>query len=75
MAILPVRLSPVAVYLKSDMPVIRLSALNASFKRRCSSLATYPGLSYPTLSSLLSSGAGGDQSQNIICYEHNKYLG
>lgn len=30
--------------------------------------------SYPTLSSLLSSGAGGDQSQNIICYEHNKPL-
>ena len=30
--------------------------------------------SYPTLYSLYSQGAGGDQSQNIVCYEHGKPL-
>ena len=30
--------------------------------------------SYPTLKSLVSSGANSDQSQNIICYEHGKPL-
>ena len=30
--------------------------------------------SYPTLDSLYSQGAGGDQTQDIICYEHGKPL-
>ncbi len=30
--------------------------------------------SYATLTSLVSRGAGGDQTQNIICYEHGKPL-
>ncbi|MDY4080909.1 MAG: DUF2577 family protein [Candidatus Metalachnospira sp.] len=30
--------------------------------------------SYPTLTSLVSTGANSDQTQNIICYEHGKPL-
>lgn len=30
--------------------------------------------SYPTLTSLVSSGANSDQTQNIICYEHGQPL-
>lgn len=30
--------------------------------------------SYPTLKSLVSKGANGDQTQDIICYEHGKPL-
>nr|DAU66768.1 MAG TPA: Protein of unknown function (DUF2577) [Caudoviricetes sp.] len=30
--------------------------------------------SYPTLTSLVSSGADGDQNQNIVCYEHGQPL-
>lgn len=30
--------------------------------------------SYPTLYSLYSQGAGGDQTQNVVCYEHGKPL-
>ena len=30
--------------------------------------------SYPTLKSLVSEGANGDQTQDIICYEHGKPL-
>lgn len=30
--------------------------------------------SYPTLYSLYSEGAGGDQTQNVVCYEHGKPL-
>lgn len=59
---------------EKKIPVLNhIHHINSLSHRHSSSETALTG-SYPTLTSLVSQGANGDQTQDIICYEHGKTL-
>lgn len=59
---------------EKKIPVLNhIHHINSLSHRHSSSETALTG-SYPTLTSLVSQGANGDQTQDIICYEHGKAL-